>query len=386
MTRTFIDVHILQTVPPSCVNRDDTGSPKSARYGGVKRARVSSQAWKRATRKAFDDLLEASDLGVRTKRVVDMVTEDLVASGVSSEDAEPLATEAVLSSGLKLTKARKGTRQETEFLVLVSWQQAQALAGLARAALESAGGEITGALADLKSAEGKRAAKRILQQGNSLDLALFGRMVANDTDLNVDATCQVAHALSVHAADSEFDYFTAVDDLKVGADDPDGAADAGAGMIGTVEFTSATLYRYASIDAVHLAEALGDAEMTERGIAAFLQAFVTSMPTGKINTFGNRTLPEAVVVSIREDQPVSYVGAFETPIESRTGYVVPAAAALRDWATDTSEAYGVDPVATWVVGVGAAGDSLAGLGERLPFAQLPDAVAHAAVARVRESV
>lgn len=385
MDRTYIDVHVLQTVPPSCVNRDDTGSPKSAVYGGVRRARVSSQAWKRATRKAFDELLDREDLGVRTKRVVELVAEELAEQGADADSALALATATVQATGLKLAKARNSERQDTEFLVLVSRQQAGALAALASSTLSELEGDVPAAVKALGSAEAKKEAKRVLGQGNSIDLALFGRMVANDTDLNVDATCQVAHAISVHAADSEFDYFTAVDDLKGMGEDPDAAADSGAGMIGTVEFTSATLYRFATINVPALAESLGDVEMTKRGIVAFLQAFVRSMPTGKINTFANFTLPDAVVVSIRQDQPVSYVGAFEEPILSTSGHVAPAAEALRDHVATTARDYGVDAVKTWVMGVGKAGDTLAEVGERVSFVDLPEAVASAAVERISES-
>lgn len=233
-------------------------------------------------------------------------------------------------------------------------------------------------------ADSKRAAKKVLGQGNSVDLALFGRMVANDTDLNVDASCQVAHAISVHAADPEFDYFTAVDDLKGGDDDPDGAGDSGAGMIGTVEFTSATLYRYASVNVNDLAASLGDDAMTRRAVEAFVSAFVRSMPTGKVNTFANYTLPEAVVISVRDDQPVSYVGAFENPVVADGGFVIPAATALRNWAVQTATSYGVDPVQTWVVGMGRSGEILGELGESTTFASLPAAVAAAAVGRVSE--
>lgn len=382
--RTFIDVHILQTVPPSCINRDDTGSPKTAQFGGVRRARVSSQAWKRVTRKAFDDLLQQGDLGVRTKRVVEFVVESLDAQNLGAEGAAELAAAVVTSAGLKLAKDRKSERLDTEFLVLVSRQQAEALAALASEALEASAGDLAVAIKDLGSPDRKKQAKRVLSQGNSVDLALFGRMVANDTDLNVDASCQVAHALSVHAAGNEFDYFTAVDDWKESEADTDGPADAGAGMIGTVEFTSATLYRYAAINVEALLANLGDPAMAERGIAAFLQAFVTSMPTGKKNTFANNTLPEAVVVSIRSDQPVSYVGAFESPVQASGGFLRPAAEALAGWAGETAAAYGVDPVQTWVVGVGPAKEALAGLGEQITFANLPAAVAHEALVRVAE--
>lgn len=387
-TRTYLDVHILQSVPPSCINRDDTGSPKSATYGGVQRARVSSQAWKRATRKAFEDLLPEGELGFRTKRIVEMVSTAIAAAPaavvLAPEQVEELAVAVVTGAGLKLTKARRSERQDTEFLVLVSAQQASALAGLVVAALERTG-DAAAAKEELGSGESKKEAKRVLQQGNSIDLALFGRMVANDTDLNVDATCQVAHALSIHAAGTEFDYFTAVDDLKERSEDGgSGDGDAGAGMIGTLEFTSATLYRYATINVEELVESLGNRELAERGIEAFLTAFARSMPSGKQNTFANNTLPEAVVVSIREDQAVSYVGAFEEPIRSDSGYVRLGAERLASFAASVAEAYGVDAVETWVVGVGAAGDALAGLGTRTSFAALPEAVAQAAVARVAE--
>lgn len=384
MTRTYIDIHLLQTVPPSCVNRDDTGSPKTAVYGGVRRARVSSQSWKRATRRKFEGELDKDDLGVRTKRVVEMVSELLIKKGsLDREAAAELATAAVQAAGLKLTKARKSDRQDTEFLVLVSNQQAAALAELAADTLRAAG-DVAGAVASLGQADAKRAAKAVLGQGNSIDLALFGRMVANDTDLNVDASCQVAHAISVHAADPEFDYFTAVDDLKGAGEDADDPGDAGAGMIGTVEFTSATLYRYASINVDALDENLGEREMTRRAIAAFLSSFARSMPTGKVNTFANYTLPEAIVVSIRDDQPVSYVGAFENPVVADGGYVAPAAAALRDWAAEVTKMYGSEPVRTWVAGMGSVGGMLAELGERTTVATLPATVAAAAVERLSE--
>lgn len=383
MTSTYIDFHLLQTVPPSCVNRDDTGSPKSAMYGGSRRARVSSQAWKRATRHRFKDELDEQDLGVRTKRVVEMVASRLREnSAVDGETAEALAAAVVQAAGLQLAKARKSERQDTEFLVLVSRQQAVALAELAAAAYVEAG-DVAAATKSLGEPDAKRQAKAVLGQGNSVDLALFGRMVANDTDLNVDASCQVAHAISVHAADSEFDYFTAVDDLKVRAGDGE-QGDAGASMIGTVEFTSATLYRYASINVNALAHNLGDDEMTRRAIRAFASSFIRSMPTGKANTFANFTLPEAVVVSIRSDQPVSYVGAFEGPVEADGGYMVPAAAALCDWAKGTVAMYGVAPLHTWVAGMGQVGAVISELGETSSVAALPDLVASAAIERLAE--
>ncbi|WP_238598463.1 type I-E CRISPR-associated protein Cas7/Cse4/CasC [Saccharothrix sp. ALI-22-I] len=196
----------------------------------------------------------------------------------------------------------------------------------------------------------KQEARARADRQHSVDVSLFGRMVADATDLNVDAACQVAHALSVHAVDNEYDYFTAVDDHKK-ADDEE---DAGAGMIGTVEFNSSTLYRYATVDVDRLHDNLGDAEATRRAVEAFTRAFVSSMPTGKQNTFANRTLPDAVLVIVRETQSINLVGAFEEAIDDDVegGRVVAAIGRLAEHARELHEAFDEQPVDAWVFGVG----------------------------------
>ena len=357
MSRTIIDVHVLQTVPPSNLNRDDTGSPKTAVYGGVRRARVSSQAWKRATRHDFVGLLDSSELGTRTKRVAELLGERILVlrPETSTQDAQAAGVRVLEAAGIKVKEPRnkKGAPAESGYLLFLSDQQIQALAQLAAESLNGAG------------EPDKKAAQALVKGKNSVDLALFGRMVADVTDLNVDAACQVAHALSTHAVEPEYDYFTAVDDHKA-ADDEE---DAGAGMIGTVEFTSATLYRYATIDVDLLSKNLGDATATQRAVGAFLRAFVTSMPTGKQNTFANRTLPDAVVVTVREDQSVSYVGAFEEPVigSSGGGRARQSAEQLREYAEEITGAFGSRPVDVWVVGIGAVGAALESLGKRISF-------------------
>lgn len=349
MSRTIIDLHVLQTVPPSNVNRDDTGSPKTATFGGVQRARVSSQAWKRATRVAFDDLLHTADLGTRTKRVVEVVAARIGASRPDLADqAGTLAEGIVRSTGLELEKAKRTKAGETtdvletKYLVFLSNLQ---LDLLARTAVELADQPDPDALKKFKN-------KNLLDQQHSVDLALFGRMVADVTDLNVDACAQVAHAISVHAVDNEFDYFTAVDDVKRDATDED----AGAGMIGTVEFNSSTLYRYATVDVDGLRTNLGDDEATRRAVEAFVTAFITSMPTGKQNTFANRTLPDAIVVTVRDAQPVNLVGAFEEPVVPEPGAPRSTVAARRlaERALEVSDVLGQRPVATWAVALGGA--------------------------------
>lgn len=389
---TYIDIHLLHTVPPSCVNRDDTGAPKTAKFGGVRRLRVSSQAWKRATRKYFDDHVEEALLGVRTLRIVDLVADKIkqTLADVGDEEIQKLAAEVVKASGLSLESARNSERQESKYLILVSHKQAEALATLAAGHYDEAEHDVKAALASVK--KDKKAAKAALTAHNSIDLALFGRMVADDADLNVDASCQVAHALSVHGADTEYDFFTAMDDLKLEAEADADTRDAGAGMLGTVEFSSATLYRYASVNVRDLIDRLGSSELAAKAIEAFIEAFTRSMPTGKINTFGNHTLPEGIVVSVRSDQPMSFVGAFEEPVVSQPGEgnSVNAAQALAAWGEELQQLYGLSEAQTWVAGLGATGAALKSLdteGEGSgSLKDLPAAVANAAVNAVSESV
>ncbi|MDT0157645.1 type I-E CRISPR-associated protein Cas7/Cse4/CasC [Microbacterium sp. ARD32] len=364
MTRTIVDISILQTVPPSNINRDDTGSPKTANYGGTRRARVSSQAWKRATRLLFDDVLDKSDLGVRTKRVVELLGDRIreLQPEIDTARAQELAELAFAAARVKLTEPRGSTKdeplpKESGYLLFLSSRQLDQVASLCVEADASDDPK-----AHLKAGDVKKA----FDTAHSVDLALFGRMVAEATDLNVDAACQVAHAISVHAVDNEFDYFTAVDDHKA-ADDEE---DAGAGMIGTVEFNASTLYRYATIDVDALQRNLGDAEGTRRAVEAFVKSFVTSMPTGKQNTFANRTLPDGVVISVRSTQPVNLVGAYEEAIVDPQRLKL-ASTRLAAHAKQIDAAFGTTPDATWVVRVGDATEELDALG---PRASLSDAI------------
>lgn len=372
MSRTIIDLHVLQTVPPSNLNRDENGTPKTAMYGGVRRARVSSQAWKRATRQYFADVLDASYLGTRTKRLVELVSDQIVAVNPELQDsAAERATAVLKAAGItievpKAKKPKKGDQPadepdalpEAKYLVFLSALQISALAQLAADIGDSA----------LDSKEAKASARALVKGKNSIDLALFGRMVADVADLNVDASAQVAHAISVHAVNTEFDFYTAVDDHKA----KDAEEDAGAGMMGTVEFNSSTLYRFATVDVDRLRDNLGDAEATVRAVVAFVESFVRSMPTGKQNTFANRTVPDVVLVTVREDQPMSLAGAFEEAVvpAASGGYVVQGARALAGYANDLYRAYDAVPRRAWVTAVGSLGHELGDLGEPLSLSEL----------------
>lgn len=361
----FIDFHILQNVPPSCVNRDDSGSPKTATFGGQRRARVSSQAWKRETRQVFSDFLKQEDLGYRTNRIVDLLAEQIAAQNPDLEpESAKLAVEVFKALGIKLKapRAKKDAEEEagndvSTYLVFLSALQ---LRQLAEYAVQKVANE---------EKPKKREIEKLLNRNHSVDLALFGRMVADDAAVNVDASCQVAHAISTHSVENEFDFFTAVDDVK--SQDQE-ETDAGAGMMGTVEFNSSTLYRYATINLDMLRENLGSDDATVRAVDAFAQAFVKAMPTGKQNTFANRTLPEAIYVSVRDDQPVSLVGAFENAVTSResTGFLAPSVSRLVKEAADIEDAYGIKPLAQFTCGVGDSREQLRQIQEPAAFPQL----------------
>ena len=213
--RLYVDFHVLQTVPPSCVNRDDTGSPKTTVYGGAVRARVSSQAWKHAMRVMFTgEMSDAVETGYRTKKGTDLVAKQIKAL---APDADAFKLTQEIFKILKIKADEDGTKA----LFFLSDAQAKALAKLA-----------------VEGCKDKNRYKEALKEAPSADMALFGRMVADDPSLNYDAAAQVAHSISTHTVQNEFDYFTAVDDCA-----PED--NAGAGHLGTVEYNSATLYRYA---------------------------------------------------------------------------------------------------------------------------------------------
>lgn len=381
--RTIVEIHILQTMPPSNLNRDDTGSPKKAVYGGVTRARVSSQAWKRPTRLKFRELVDPNQLGIRTKRVVEVLTDRILRLDPAADpETAQKAAQSVLqdAGGIKLAKPRSAKKtddadgnvnepDQSSYLLFLGSHQYDELAAIGKEAIAAGG------IKDfLKNKDVKKRVKGILQNDRAIDVALFGRMVADDTDLNVDAAAQVAHAISVQRVDFDSDYFTAVDDVK---QDSDEEGDAGAAMIGDVEFNSATFYRYANVDVDRLLDTLGDANATVQAVTAFIDAFSTTVPNGKINTFAHNTLPDLVVVNLRDTQAVNLVGAFERPIAG--DIVTNATKALVEREQEIDASYGTTPVRTWVVRVGKDTEAADQLAARQPLhdvlTELGDAVA-----------
>ena len=366
----FVDIHVLQTLPPSNPNRDDTGAPKSATFGGVQRMRISSQAIKRATRQDFEGKLADGNYGVRTKKIVELVARTITEKRPDLEaESIELAEMGLKAIGFKLTEPRgdKSNKElkEAGFLVFLSAKQiehvADALISVAREDDPAA------AFKELKP-------RSLVDTNHSIDIALFGRMVAEPNALNVDAACQVAHAIGVGAVEHEYDYYTAVDDEKKRNDE----TDEGAGMIGTIEFASATVYRYATINVDLLRENLGDDAVADRAVELFVDSFVRSMPTGKVTTFANRTLPDAVLVQVRDDQPINMSGAFEEPIVAgQRGFAEPAIKRFVEFEARLRELTGLEAVESLVSWTTPRGESFSELGKQVRLASLGETAAEA---------
>lgn len=317
-----LELHIIQNFAPSNLNRDDTGSPKSCEFGGYRRARISSQAIKRAIRTECRDrdLIPEEVRAVRTKRVREELVKRLGAKGRPAEDAGAVAEATLSALGIRLDSSG----EKTEYLLYLGKAEIEALAEFCEthwATLSKVSS------ADARGRGAKKAAKKTvddalpkgsteglkerLDGGRAADLALFGRMLADLPDKNIDAASQVAHAISTHQVNLDFDYYTAVDDLK-----PEDTA--GADMIGTVEFNSACFYRYANIHLAQLTENLGgDSDLAANTVRAFLYASKDAIPTGKQNSFAARNAPSFALAVIRDSGFWSLANAFAKPVRPR---------------------------------------------------------------------
>lgn len=337
-------LHALQTLPPSNINRDDLGSPKTAVYGGVPRARVSSQSWKRAMRTHFTtaSLVPTEDLAVRTRHGISLLAAALctLRPGLGEEEAAAIAEKVLIAAtgASPDTVARRPdtAAPATREILFLGRRQVDRLALLAAEGAD----DIT---AYLKTKTNVTALKQAVMSKDAVDIALFGRMVAADQDLSLDAAVQVAHALAVHRTTVETDYFTAVDDFT---------SDSGASMIGRGEFVAPTLYRHGVLTGPDLAANLtdyADAMTLQQVTAAFICAFTEAVPSGKITSHAHTTRPTVLIATVT-GTPFNHAGAFETPVATTEGGHLPAAAArLAEHITATETAYGDPDARSWLL-------------------------------------
>ncbi len=315
----FVEVHFLQSFVPSNLNRDDAGSPKDCDFGGVRRARISSQCLKRAIRQepVFAQTTQVPN-GIRTKRLV-----ETIGSRFAPEQREQAVryVEAVVTAFL--SKMDGKAKEKTAVLLYMSEGEQEAIHDrlLAEWDAFAAAKDVAKVAAPI----GNGLAKQFKGRSSAADIALFGRMLAENPELNIDAACQVAHALSTHRVQVDWDFYTAVDDLQ-----PDDSA--GAGMMGYGGFTSACFYRYARIDWEQLVANLGgNVPLARLAVEGFLRAAYFAVPSGKKNSTAPNNLPDLAFAVVRAGGPgLSLANAFEKPVrENRnSGLLTPSAECL----------------------------------------------------------
>lgn len=307
LAKTRIEYHILQSFPVTCLNRDDVGAPKTAVVGGVTRARVSSQCWKRQVRLALRDL--GVKLGVRTKQV-----QRLLIDACRDAGADEAAAKAC---GTKLADFLSD-----DTLLFISATEATALAEHAK--------ENAFDPEKMKDKEIAKVAKKAINPAiDALDIALFGRMVAKAAEMNVEAAASFAHAISTHKVSNEVEFFTALDDLQT---------EPGSAHMGSLEFNSATYYRYVSLDLGELARLLGTEDL-KQAIAAFTKALFVAVPAARQTTQSGAGSWDFARVLVRKGQRLQ--ASFDDPVRARgEGFSKPSIERLKSWLDGKEKLYG----------------------------------------------
>ncbi len=298
----FIQLHILTSYPPSNLNRDDTGRPKTAIVGDATRLRISSQSMKRAWRTS--DIFESNlkgHVGTRTKEMGVRVYQNLLSQKVSEKNARDWG-KLIASQFGKLKSDKKTDSNEdlhVEQLVHFNPEEEHAISALADK------------LANAKDIEPSKDDLALLRKHHTaVDIAMFGRMLASEPSYNTEAAVQVSHAITVHKAAVEDDYFIAVDDLNSGEEDK------GAAHIGELGFGAGVFYLYICINRELLQKNLGgDASLTETALGALVHAVTKVSPIGKQNSFASRAYAGFVLAEKGDQQPRSLAQAFLKPVK-----------------------------------------------------------------------
>lgn len=359
-----LELHIIQSVPVACLNRDDLNSPKTAIFGGVQRARVSSQSWKRAIRELAKEIDSEKNLGMfngdRTRRMVYTLKNRLLEKGIAENAAVVIAERVagivetldskVDSEGYKKIKTvmffSKAEYDAIADAIVKSEDVKNSIVALEKAVSEGGKDKKDKTLKAMGKILAKGAIAKAIKSAklkDAADIALFGRMVANDHSLTIEAASMFSHALSTHKADNEIDFFSAVDDLQ-------SKEESGAGMTGTLEFNSATYYRFAALnldmlaDAEHL-ECLSREER-QNVVHSFVEATIKAVPGARKNTMNGNTLPVYVLGVVREKgHPVQLVNAFESSIRpSIKGFAVESIEGMNREYADLQETWGIQSV------------------------------------------
>jgi CRISPR system Cascade subunit CasC len=341
----FIQLHLLTAYPPANLNRDDQGSPKTAKMGGCDRLRVSSQCLKRTWRSSdlFSEAMTGHK-GERTKLFGLETYKAMLKEGISHENAVVWATaiagvfgksrKVLADSELNKILTDEKKRQEFESKLRKRWasrscegfdfnaltvEELNKMEGVEIEQLafviqeeKEAITQLVKILAERGSAPDQGELDVLRDKTSSVDVALWGRMLADAPKKNIEAACQVAHAISVHSVAIEDDYFTAVDDLN------NGLEDMGAAHIGETRFAAGLFYSYVCINRELLIKNLeGNKELANDAIRALTEAAVKVAPEGKQNSFASRAYASYVLAEKGDQQPRSLSVAFLKPINQR---------------------------------------------------------------------
>ena len=307
LKNTRIEFHILQAFPVTCLNRDDVGAPKTAIVGGSTRARVSSQAWKRPVRMAMQDF--GIKLAIRSKLIAGYVAKACIQLGANEEQAK-VCSEVISAS---LSKDTLHFFTESEALAFAIFAQQQAFDS-----------------AKIKDKDIQKLAKKTFNPAiDGLDIALFGRMVAQASDLNIAAAASFSHAISTHKVSNEVEFFTALDDLS---EEP------GAAHMGSLEFNSATYYRYISLDLGQLYQTLAGNNLAT-AVEVFTKALFVAVPAARQTTQSGASPWAFAKVFVRKGQRLQV--PFETAVKAKDGgFLEPSIEVLTDYLAKTEKLHG----------------------------------------------
>lgn len=344
-TGQIIEFHILQSFPVTCLNRDDVGSPKSCTVGGTTRARVSSQCWKRQVRLAMNEM--GISHGIRTRSVAELIAIACEKLGATREQSE-LCGQRIdqIFIGEKKAKATANKKSKTvdenseveevvadkgnETLIFISPTEVDIIANAFLAANFNPEQVIkdTKKAKELEDLLGKALIgdNKERKSINAVDIALFGRMVAKAPTMNIEAASSFSHAISTHKVSSEIEFFTAVAD-SISEDD---APIQGSAHMGSLEFSSATYYRYISLNLGQLYDSLAGQSLPE-AIEAFTTALYSAVPKARQTTMSGASRWDYAKVFVRKGQRLQ--AHFETPVkkENGGGFLQPSITALNDY-------------------------------------------------------
>lgn len=321
-TAEFLQIHSLASYPASNPNRDRDGEPKRIVYGNAERGRISSQCLKRTIRTgrlfnhAFGDLGD-DNLGVRTKELGGLVYDRLVTGGVAEAAAEQWTL--ILGAIFGPTKPKKKDTMDhlkNETLFLISPAEKTALMAYAdKIVSEKLEPPAIKGKEEMEKEAKKLRSSILKRKDTAVDIALFGRMFAQDKDFSVEACCQVAHAFTVHSMEVEDDFFTAVDDVKESGEA--NGEDRGGGHLGEVALGAGLFYNYASINLSQLRLTLGDSALAAEAARTFVEAFLTEFPRAKGNSCAQQSRAYYGRVERGEKTPRNLALAFLDPVDRK---------------------------------------------------------------------